>query len=329
MPQQTGHRMFLLFTILFGIITFVHGQVNSDLDRPFITKDGVDYRDKLTIASSKSVANFAKSYQRRQNGQALRDRRLSKSSRGRLQTATFTTFGVGYDPNSHAAAFDKRFPVIDFKASRRLRYLAKHKKERTKADDDEARMVNEEKQSVAPRRQTNTRFNNRRPTPQNPRARFSNPQRLRTQQSVPARPRARPSTPGGLRTQPSFPKRPRAQVRRPRPVNRFIARTTPRPTPRSQIRQFFNTQHPTNVGINAQIQQPFVASGVILPAAEYFKSVTNYQPSPNYQYQLGTIQPQPITSVPATTHHEYSGVDQYGHFFGSIPVNYGFSINHV
>jgi hypothetical protein len=35
---------------------------------------------------------------------------VSKSSIGRLQTATFTTFGGGYDANSHAAAFDKRFP---------------------------------------------------------------------------------------------------------------------------------------------------------------------------------------------------------------------------
>ena len=73
MPQQTSHRTFLLYAILFGfnIITFVHGQVNSDLDRPFITKDGESYRDKLTIATSKSVANFAKSYQRRQNGQVI------------------------------------------------------------------------------------------------------------------------------------------------------------------------------------------------------------------------------------------------------------------
>lgn len=331
MPQQTSHRTFLLYAILFGfnIITFVHGQVNSDLDRPFITKDGESYRDKLTIATSKSVANFAKSYQRRQNGQARRDRRVSKSSIGRLQTATFTTFGGGYDVNSHAAAFDKRFPVIDFKASRRLRYLAKHKKERVKADIDEARMVNEEKRRVAPRRQTNTRFSNRRPAPQQPRGRLSNPQRLRTQPTVPNRPRARPSTTQRLRAQPAVPKRPSARARRPRPVGLFRSRTTPRPTPRPQIRQLFSTQHALNFRTNAQIQQPVITSRVIIPEAEYYKSIADYQPSPNYQYQIGTPQSQTITSVPATTYPAYSGVDHYGHFFGTIPVNYGFSINHL
>ena len=93
---------------------------------------------------------------------------------------TFTTFGKGYDPNSHAAAFDERFPgkikrlckytssdslkiiiitlrnvtilsqsylllVIDFTTSRRLHYLSKHKKERTKADRDEFNLVQESK----------------------------------------------------------------------------------------------------------------------------------------------------------------------------------------
>ena len=47
-------------------VTF--GQVNSELDKPFVTKDGARYRDILTIASAKGVAQFAKSYQRTQRG---------------------------------------------------------------------------------------------------------------------------------------------------------------------------------------------------------------------------------------------------------------------
>ena len=59
----------LLFVFLAcNIAIFVHGQVNAELDQPFITREGDAYRDELTIASSKSVAQFAKRYQRTENG---------------------------------------------------------------------------------------------------------------------------------------------------------------------------------------------------------------------------------------------------------------------
>ena len=60
----------LYFTLIFicSVVTFVHSQVNSELDKPYVTKDGVLYRDVLTVASAKGVAQFAKSYQRQQRG---------------------------------------------------------------------------------------------------------------------------------------------------------------------------------------------------------------------------------------------------------------------
>ena len=60
----------LCFILIFicSVVTFVHSQVNSELDKPYVTKDGVLYRDVLTVASAKGVAQFAKSYQRQQRG---------------------------------------------------------------------------------------------------------------------------------------------------------------------------------------------------------------------------------------------------------------------
>ena len=51
-----------------NVVTFAHGQANSELDKPYLTKEGVFYRDVLTVASAKGVAQFAKSYQRQQRG---------------------------------------------------------------------------------------------------------------------------------------------------------------------------------------------------------------------------------------------------------------------
>ena len=67
---MSSTKILLLLTVFLtcNVALFVHGQVNADLDRPFVTRDGAVYRDELTIASSKSVAQFAKSYQRRENG---------------------------------------------------------------------------------------------------------------------------------------------------------------------------------------------------------------------------------------------------------------------
>ena len=60
---------FLLIVFLtYNVAIFVHGQVNAELDRPFVTREGAAYRDKLTIETSKSVAKFAKKYQRAENG---------------------------------------------------------------------------------------------------------------------------------------------------------------------------------------------------------------------------------------------------------------------
>ena len=64
--HELGQSVVLIFTC--SCVTFVLGQVNSELDKPFLTKDGARYRDILTIASAKGVAQFAKSYQRTQRG---------------------------------------------------------------------------------------------------------------------------------------------------------------------------------------------------------------------------------------------------------------------
>ena len=58
----------LALIIMCNVVTFAHGQVNSELDKPYLTKEGVFYRDVLTVASAKGVAQFAKSYQRQQRG---------------------------------------------------------------------------------------------------------------------------------------------------------------------------------------------------------------------------------------------------------------------
>ena len=54
--------------IMCSVVTFAHAQVSSELDKPYLTKEGVFYRDVLTVASAKGVAQFAKSYQRQQRG---------------------------------------------------------------------------------------------------------------------------------------------------------------------------------------------------------------------------------------------------------------------
>ena len=64
--HKSGQSIALIF--MSSCVTFVLGQVNSELDKPFVTKDGARYRDILTIASAKGVAQFAKSYQRTQRG---------------------------------------------------------------------------------------------------------------------------------------------------------------------------------------------------------------------------------------------------------------------
>ena len=73
MLQIRVHHMFLLWALIFicNIATAVYGQVNAELDKPFITKDGTAYRDKLTIASSKGVAQFAKAYNKRQRARVI------------------------------------------------------------------------------------------------------------------------------------------------------------------------------------------------------------------------------------------------------------------
>ena len=65
-PIKKSILLFVLLTC--NVAIFVHGQINAELDQPFITREGTAYRDKLTIASSRSVAQFAKQYQRRENG---------------------------------------------------------------------------------------------------------------------------------------------------------------------------------------------------------------------------------------------------------------------
>ena len=64
--NELGQSVVVIF--MCSCVTFVLGQVNSELDKPFVTKDGARYRDILTIASAKGVAQFAKSYQRTQRG---------------------------------------------------------------------------------------------------------------------------------------------------------------------------------------------------------------------------------------------------------------------
>ena len=66
--SSTKISLLLIVFLTCNVAIFVHGQVNAELDRPFVTREGAVYRDELTIASSKSVAKFAKSYQRRENG---------------------------------------------------------------------------------------------------------------------------------------------------------------------------------------------------------------------------------------------------------------------
>ena len=68
-PIKISILFFVLLTC--NVAIFVHAQVNAELDQPFITREGTAYRDKLTIASSRSVAQFAKQYQRRENGKVM------------------------------------------------------------------------------------------------------------------------------------------------------------------------------------------------------------------------------------------------------------------
>ena len=152
--------------------------------------------------------------------------------------------------------------------------------------------------------------------------------RQRTRVSVPAPRRVRPQSSVPARPLPSVPARSRGLPRRRQPINRFQPFTTPRPAPQPEIQQLFNARHAENTG---QPNAPVITSRIIIPAAEYYQTI-----SPNYQYEqnLGTAYhgaalPQQVTSVPALPYSEYSASDQYGHLFGSAPVNYGFSINHI
>lgn len=56
-----------VFLLICCIISSAYGQVNNELDEPFMLRNGEPYRDKLTIASGKAVAEFAKRYQHRQD----------------------------------------------------------------------------------------------------------------------------------------------------------------------------------------------------------------------------------------------------------------------
>ena len=74
MLQNSRCAISQVFTVLFSvfllsccIISSAYGQVNNELDEPFILRNGEPYRDKLTIASSKAVTEFAKRYQHRQD----------------------------------------------------------------------------------------------------------------------------------------------------------------------------------------------------------------------------------------------------------------------
>lgn len=69
--SQKYYRTFLIWAILITcwITTCVYGQVNSQLDQPFILNSGTPYRDRLTIATSQAVAEYAKTYERRQRSQ--------------------------------------------------------------------------------------------------------------------------------------------------------------------------------------------------------------------------------------------------------------------
>lgn len=66
--KTKAQELSVVLIFMCSCVTFVIGQVNSELDKPFLTKDGARYRDILTIASAKGVAQFAKSYQRTQRG---------------------------------------------------------------------------------------------------------------------------------------------------------------------------------------------------------------------------------------------------------------------
>ena len=61
----------LFVSLTCNIAIFVHGQINAELDQPFITREGATYRDQLTIESAKSVSEFAKRYQRQENGKVM------------------------------------------------------------------------------------------------------------------------------------------------------------------------------------------------------------------------------------------------------------------
>ena len=66
--KTKAHKLSVALIFMCTCVTCVLGQVNSELDKAFVTKDGARYRDILTIASAKGVAQFAKSYQRTQRG---------------------------------------------------------------------------------------------------------------------------------------------------------------------------------------------------------------------------------------------------------------------
>ena len=66
--KTKANELSVVLIFMCSCVTFVLGQVNSELDKAFVTKDGARYRDILTIASAKGVAQFAKSYQRTQRG---------------------------------------------------------------------------------------------------------------------------------------------------------------------------------------------------------------------------------------------------------------------
>lgn len=341
MLQIRVHHMFLLWALIFicNIATAVYGQVNAELDKPFITNDGTAYRDKLTIASSKGVAQFAKAYNKRQRARVRYNKRKSKALGD--QTPTFTTFGVGYDPNSHAAAIDKRFPGIDFTTSRQLRNsYANHKRERVQADRDESRLTNESQrrsQQALPRRQSTPRFRSQRPArPANVQPRFTQKRPI-SRQPKPIRPRQRRPKPRRPKPRRPSPNRQTPRRKRPRPVHRFQPPTTPRPTPKPDIRQIYGS---TNIAGKAPLQSSIITSRVIIPAEEYYRNV---YPSSDQQYQLDQSQIQPITSVPANifSNHQqvastpaasfgaYPEFDFSNYFYGPTSVNYGFAINHI
>jgi len=303
----------LYFTLFFicSVVPFVHSQVNSELDKPYVTKDGVLYRDVLTVASAKGVAQFAKSYQRQQHGLAIYNERISKAKGS--QTPRYTTFDVGYDPSSLAAAIDNRFPGLDFRASRRLRrFYVTHQRERSKADQDEAKMIIESRRreylDAIPRRKKISAISNRR----------SNTKRLR---SWFERTRSKTKMVDHQRYSTSLPARNKFTLK-PRNSNRFLPLTTRIQESGPVIDPSYFPEFRES---NVERYKDIVSNQAILPVEDYC-DIT--EPS-NYLYQLDLPECHLVDSVPAATPLFPDDPKlELSQMYESVPVNYEYEIGH-